>query len=99
MSVLLTLARFPLTKAGQVVLGGIWVAAAMLAERTDYRTLAVMAPLGLLFMLTGWASLTNWGGVWDEIAAGERRRYEATGKHPLGPIFFVVGVVAAFGVP
>ena len=56
----------------------------MLAESSHYRSLGVMTPLGVILFLTAWAALTNWGGVWDEVAAQERDRYEATGRYPLG---------------
>ena len=80
----LTLARLPTTLAGRVAMGVVWAAAVVLASASDSRSLGVMAPLGLIVLLHGWATLTNWGGTWDRVAEAERRRYDAGAAHPLG---------------
>jgi hypothetical protein len=83
-SLLLTLARLPITTAGRVSIGATWAAAIVLAPVTDSRSLALMAPLGAIVLLHGWATLTNWGGTWDRVAEAERQRYEQGAAHPLG---------------
>jgi hypothetical protein len=82
--VLLALARLPTTAAGRAVMASLWVAAIISAGATDSRSLALMAPLGVVMLLHGWATLTNWGGVWDRVAAAERRRYDTGSAYPLG---------------
>ena len=77
----LTLARLPATRVGRVAMGVVWAAAVGLASASDSRSLGVMAPLGLIVLLHGWATLTNWGGTWDRVAEAERRRYER-GRRP-----------------
>ncbi|MBE2320664.1 hypothetical protein DVA67_032185 [Solirubrobacter sp. CPCC 204708] len=81
---LLTLARLPTTTAGRVAMPVVWAAAAASASATESRSLAVMAPLGFIVLLHGWATLTNWGGTWDRVVEAERRRDEAGAAHPLG---------------
>lgn len=84
MSLLLRLARLPTSVAGRTVMGAVWIAAVISARATDSRSLGLTAPLGVVMLLYGWATLTNWGGVWDSVAAAERRRYEAGSAYPLG---------------
>ena len=84
MSVLLTLARLPATVTGRTVMASAWIAAVISSSATDSRSLGLMVPLGVVMLLHGWATLTNWGGVWDRVAEAERRRYDAGAAYPLG---------------
>lgn len=65
-------------------MGVTWGAGLLLGGTTDGRSLAVMAPLGLIVLLNGWGVLTNWGGIWDRAAQDEQRHYDAAEQLLLG---------------